>query len=136
MYFAQDFRIIMKTQFLFLAITGIVQCRNTQQPIKVDNHISQPLIGFGTWNLKESPDNTSSAVALALEAGYRQIDCAAAYGNEKEVGKGIAEGLKKIGLNREDVWITSKLWNDQFVHALHTKHSKDANASTATRPIA
>jgi alcohol dehydrogenase (NADP+) len=111
----------MKTSFLFLAIAGIVQCRNKQQPIKVDDHVSQPLIGFGTWNLKESADNTSSAVALALEAGYRQIDCAAAYGNEKAVGKGIAKGLKKSGLKREDIWITSKLWNDQFVHALTQK---------------
>ena len=106
----------MKATIIILAITGLVQCGNRQQPIKVDDHISQPLIGFGTWNLKESADNTSSAVSLALEAGYRQIDCAAAYGNEKEVGKGIAVGLKKSGLNREDIWVTSKLWNNQFVH--------------------
>jgi alcohol dehydrogenase (NADP+) len=96
----------MKTSFLLLAIAGIVQSRNKQQPIKLNDGISQPLLGFGTWNLKES---------AALEAGYRQIDCAAAYGNEKEVGKGIAEGLKKARLKREDVWVTSKLWNDQFV---------------------
>ena len=105
----------MKAPIILLAIAGIAQCRNKQQPIQVDDHISQPLIGFGTWNLKESADNTSSAVALAIETGYRQIDCAAAYGNEKEVGKGIAEGLKKADLKREDIWVTSKLWNDQFV---------------------
>ena len=105
----------MKASFLLLAIVGSVQCRNTQQPINVDEHITQPLIGFGTWSLKESADNTSSAVALAIESGYRQIDCAAAYGNEKEVGKGIAAGLKKSGLGREDIWVTSKLWNDQYV---------------------
>jgi alcohol dehydrogenase (NADP+) len=105
----------MKTSILLLAIAGIVKSRNKQQPIKLNDGISQPLLGFGTWNLKESADNTSSAVALALEAGYRQIDCAAAYGNEKEVGKGIAEGLKKARLKREDVWVTSKLWNDQYV---------------------
>ena len=111
----------MKASFVFLAIAGIVQCRNKQQPITVDDHIVQPLIGFGTWNLKESADNTSSAVALELEAGYRQIDCAAAYGNEKEVGKGIAKGMKESGLKREDIWITSKQWNDQFIHALTYK---------------
>jgi alcohol dehydrogenase (NADP+) len=108
----------MKAPLLFLAIAGVVQCRNKQQPIKVDDRITQPLIGFGTWNLKESADNTSSAVALALEKGYRQIDCAAAYGNEKEVGRGIAKGLKKSGLNRKDIWVTSKLWNNKFVHTL------------------
>lgn len=108
----------MKATFTFLALAGIVQCRNRQLPINGDNSISQPLIGFGTWNLKDSADNTSSAVALAIEAGYRQIDGAAAYGNEKEVGKGIAEGLKKAGLSREDIWVTSKLWNDQYVPTL------------------
>jgi alcohol dehydrogenase (NADP+) len=69
-----------------------------------------PLLGFGTWNLKE---NCSQAVSFAIQQGYRHIDCAAAYGNEKEVGQGIAEGLAITGLKREDLWITSKLWNDQ-----------------------
>ncbi|KAK0303919.1 hypothetical protein LTR01_007781 [Friedmanniomyces endolithicus] len=69
-----------------------------------------PLLGFGTWNLKG--DNVSEAVSWAIQTGYRHIDCAAAYGNEKEVGRGIADGLLKTGLKREDLWITSKLWND------------------------
>ncbi|KAK0276523.1 hypothetical protein LTR35_010386 [Friedmanniomyces endolithicus] len=73
-----------------------------------------PLLGFGTWNLKG--DNVSEAVSWAIQTGYRHIDCAAAYGNEKEVGKGIADGLLKTGLKREDLWITSKLWNDQYIH--------------------
>ncbi|KAF7939338.1 uncharacterized protein EAE97_007418 [Botrytis byssoidea] len=74
--------------------------------------IPQPLIGFGTWNLNLSPENTTGAVAYAIEIGYRQIDCAAAYGNEVAVGQGIKEGLKRAGLKREDLWVTSKLWND------------------------
>ncbi|KAM0166906.1 hypothetical protein ACHAQE_001117 [Botrytis cinerea] len=74
--------------------------------------ISQPLIGFGTWNLKVSPENTTEVVAYAIEIGYRQIDCAAVYGNEVAVGRGIEEGLKRAGLKREDIWVTSKLWND------------------------
>ncbi|KAI9739942.1 MAG: hypothetical protein M1818_004998 [Claussenomyces sp. TS43310] len=74
--------------------------------------ISQPLLGFGTWNLKISSDNTSEAVSLAIQTGYRQIDCAAIYGNEKAVGKGIADGLKKANLTRDQIWVTSKLWND------------------------
>ncbi|KAB8298627.1 hypothetical protein EYC80_000806 [Monilinia laxa] len=75
--------------------------------------LPQPLIGFGTWNLNTSPENTTEAVAYAIEIGYRQIDCAAAYKNEVDVGKGIKEGLKRAGLKREDIWITSKLWNDR-----------------------
>ncbi|CZR65035.1 probable aldose reductase [Phialocephala subalpina] len=85
----------------------------TQQPIlSPQETISQPLIGFGTWNLKVSPENTTAVVSLAIETGYRQIDCAAIYGNQVAVGKGIKEGLEKVGLKREDIWVTSKLWND------------------------
>jgi alcohol dehydrogenase (NADP+) len=69
-----------------------------------------PLLGFGTWNLKT---NTTEVVSLAIQQGYRHIDCAAAYGNEREVGRGISDGLVATGLRREDLWITSKLWNDQ-----------------------
>ena len=69
-----------------------------------------PLLGFGTWRLTE---NTSEAVSWAIQEGYTHIDCAAAYGNEKEVGHGIRDGLDKTGLTRDDLFITSKLWNDQ-----------------------
>ena len=70
-----------------------------------------PLLGFGTWNLDR--ENASEAVSWAIQTGYRHIDCAAAYKNQDLVGKGVADGLKKTGLKREDLWITSKLWNDQ-----------------------
>jgi diketogulonate reductase-like aldo/keto reductase len=75
--------------------------------------ISQPSIGFGTWNLNVEPENTTEAVSFAIQHGYRQIDAAAIYGNEKAVGKGIADSLKKANLTREQIWVTSKLWNDQ-----------------------
>ena len=73
------------------------------------NGLGIPLLGFGTWNLKE---NCTKAVAYAIKEGYRHIDCAKAYGNEHDVGRGIAEGLAMTGLKREDLWITSKLWNN------------------------
>ncbi|KAK4692850.1 hypothetical protein P7C71_g4433, partial [Lecanoromycetidae sp. Uapishka_2] len=73
---------------------------------------SIPLLGFGTWNLKISEENTTAAVSAALQAGYKHIDCAAIYGNEKEVGEGIKHGLEVTGQRREDIWVTSKLWND------------------------
>lgn len=82
-----------------------------QLPLTSHSTLSIPLLGYGTWNLDRS--NASEAVAYAITTGYRHIDCAAAYGNEKEVGKGIADGLKETGLKREEVWVTSKLWNDQ-----------------------
>jgi len=73
---------------------------------------SIPFLGFGTWNLKISDQNTTDAVAAAIETGYVHIDCAAAYGNQKDVGKGIEEGLHKARKKRQDIWVTSKLWND------------------------
>ena len=109
----------MRIQIAFACLVGLSQCRNKQQPIVLTtNSIDQPPIGFGTWNLKENPDNTTNAVAFAIEKGYRQIDCAAAYGNEKAVGEGIRKGLKNAGLKREEIWVTSKLWNDQYVEHL------------------
>jgi glycerol 2-dehydrogenase (NADP+) len=65
-----------------------------------------PAIGLGTWQL--SSDKAADTVAYALsEAGYRHLDCAFAYGNEKEVG----EGIKKSGVKRGDIFITSKIWS-------------------------
>lgn len=64
-----------------------------------------PAIGFGTW--QAAPKEVESAVEIALRAGYRHIDCAAIYRNESEVGRGI----KKSGVSRSDIFLTSKLWN-------------------------
>ena len=59
--------------------------------------------------------NATEAVSWAIQTGYRHIDCAAAYGNEEKVGLGIREGLIKANLSREDIWVTSKLWNNRCV---------------------
>ncbi|QSB51926.1 aldo/keto reductase [Leuconostoc falkenbergense] len=66
-----------------------------------------PVIGFGTWQSADG-DVAYQAVRWALEAGYRHIDTAAAYGNEESVGRAI----KDSGINREDLFVTTKLWND------------------------
>jgi alcohol dehydrogenase (NADP+) len=79
----------------------------TQQPLALDRI---PLLGYGTWNLQGK--NVSDAVSWAIQTGYRHIDAAAAYRNQEDVGKGIADGLLKTGLTRGDIWVTSKLWND------------------------
>ena len=98
-----------------LALLGLCSAQN-QIPISLTAPSHIPAIGFGTWNLKISSANTSAAVATAIKTGYRHIDCAAVYGNEKDVGKGIRDGLEEMGLKREDIWVTSKLWNDQYVN--------------------
>lgn len=104
--------VIRRFTFLALALLGMSSAQD-QVPISASLPSDIPLLGFGTWNLKISSDNTSVAVSTALEAGYRHLDCAAIYGNEKDVGQGIKDGLEAADLKREDVWITSKLWNDQ-----------------------
>ncbi|GAK96327.1 aldo-keto reductase family 1 member B10 [Nonlabens tegetincola] len=67
-------------------------------------------IGLGTW--KSAPGEVKKAVITALENGYKHIDCAAIYGNEKEIGEAFNEVFSKGEIKREDVWITSKLWNN------------------------
>ncbi|MDR3196791.1 MAG: aldo/keto reductase [Planctomycetaceae bacterium] len=72
------------------------------------NNVSIPCIGFGTWQI--SDDNTVvQSVLTAIETGYRHIDTAAAYENEK----GVGQAVRSCGLKREDVFVTSKLWNTQ-----------------------
>lgn len=67
-----------------------------------------PAIGFGTWRLWGR--DCEEGVADALAAGYRHVDTAAMYDNEAEVGRGLRAG----GVDRSDVWLTTKVWRDQL----------------------
>lgn len=70
-----------------------------------------PTLGYGTWLC--SPEVVSEAVFEALKVGYRHLDLAKVYGNQVGVGDGIKRALAEIpGLKREDLFITSKLWNN------------------------
>nr|WP_090339421.1 aldo/keto reductase [Mycolicibacterium malmesburyense]CRL67734.1 aldo/keto reductase, diketogulonate reductase [Mycolicibacterium malmesburyense] len=73
--------------------------------ITLNDGNSIPQVGLGVW--QTPPEDTERAVAAALEAGYRHIDTAAAYQNEREVGQALATS----GVSREEVFITTKLWN-------------------------
>jgi diketogulonate reductase-like aldo/keto reductase len=73
----------------------------------LNNGLQMPWLGFGVWRIDDGQD-TEHAVRSALEIGYRSIDTAAIYGNERSVGKAIRES----GIPREDIFLTTKVWND------------------------
>ena len=72
---------------------------------------AMPVIGLGTWQAPAG--QVGAAVKTALENGYRHIDCAAIYGNEAEIGAVFAEAFSSGLIKREDLFVTSKLWNSE-----------------------
>jgi len=68
-----------------------------------------PSIGLGLWKIPK--EEVAQAVVEAIRAGYRHLDSACDYGNEREVGAGIAQAIDEGLCTRKDLWITSKLWN-------------------------
>lgn len=72
----------------------------------LNNGVEIPLIGFGTYKMHGA--ELEKAIEVGLEAGYRHFDTAALYGNEEEIGN----VLKNTGVKREDIFITTKVWND------------------------
>ena len=89
----------------------------TVDPARVPSRILKtgariPAIGLGTFGSDHvSPETVAEAVQYAASIGYRHFDCASVYGNEDRIGRVFKE-LFQNGLRRDDVWITSKLWND------------------------
>ena len=78
--------------------------------LKFKNNDKIPIIGLGTW--KSGRREIYRAVREAVKTGYRHFDCAAIYGNEKEIGDALKDSIRAGEITREDIWITSKLWNN------------------------
>jgi alcohol dehydrogenase (NADP+) len=80
------------------------------QYLKFENGDTMPALGLGTW--KSDKGEVYKALRAAFEIGYQHIDCALFYGNEPEIGQAIADALKAGDIKREQLFVTSKLWNN------------------------
>ena len=85
-------------------------------------HQPLPAVGLGLWKIPRA--ETAALVHRAIETGYRHLDSAADYGNEAEAGEGLGRALEQGLCRREDVWVTSKLWNT-FHRAEHVPAACD-----------
>ncbi|MGK4041041.1 aldo/keto reductase [Heyndrickxia oleronia] len=84
--------------------------KNLQDTTTLHNGVKMPWFGIGVFKVEEGPELVH-AVRAAIKNGYRSIDTAAIYGNEEGVGQGIREGIQEAGITREDLFVTSKVWN-------------------------
>lgn len=81
---------------------------STPPLLELNNGVTMPAIGLGVY--QSPPEETAAAVETALQVGYRHIDTAAAYGNERQVG----EGIRASGLDRSEVFIETKVWLSDY----------------------
>ncbi|KRL89308.1 aldo/keto reductase [Lactobacillus kalixensis] len=84
-----------------------MEFHSLQDTYTLNNGVKIPVIGFGTWQTPNG-EVAKESVLAALNSDYRHIDTAKAYGNEK----GVGEAIKKSGVNRHDLFVTTKLWNE------------------------
>lgn len=82
--------------------------------VTLNNGTKIPGLGLGVFKI--SDEETAQVVAEGIKYGYRLIDTAQVYGNEIGTGRGIRQGLKETGLSREDLFVTSKVWNDHLTY--------------------
>ena len=78
------------------------------EELTLNNGVRMPVLGLGVF--QSAPEQTAAAVETALQVGYRHIDTAAAYGNERQVG----EGIRRSGIDRADVFIETKVWPSDY----------------------
>ncbi|MBP0727225.1 aldo/keto reductase [Bacillus sp. RG28] len=87
-----------------------MKVKNLQDTTLLNNGVKMPWLGLGVFKVEEGQE-LINAVKSAIKNGYRSIDTAAIYENEQGVGIGIREGIKEAGISREELFLTSKVWN-------------------------
>lgn len=90
---------------------------NLSDTYTLHDGVEIPIVGFGTWKMRDE-ENTPKIVEHAIEVGYRHIDTAAIYKNEDLVGQGIRRAIDKGLVTREELFVTTKLWNDSHSYDL------------------
>ena len=85
---------------------------NRETRYKLNNGQQIPVIGFGVYEIPK--EDTADRVYSALKDGYRHIDTAVLYRNQKEAAQGVRKYLDETGEARENIWFTTKLWDSQF----------------------
>ena len=83
--------------------------------LEFSNKDKMPMLGLGTW--KSAKGEIYQTVRKAIEIGYRHFDCAFIYGNENEIGQAISDAMDNKEVTRDELWITSKLWNNRHKKA-------------------
>lgn len=112
---------------VFAAIAkGTKPVTATQTNVVLTSGARMPSLGFGCWKIAK--EQTAETVYNAVKSGYRCIDEACDYGNEKEAGAGIKKAIDEKLVSREEMWITSKLWN--------TYHRKEHVEAACRRSMA
>lgn len=88
---------------------GRDKMKSLKDTFELKNGVGIYCLGYGTW---QTPDGeiACNSVKEAIKQGYRHIDAAAVYGNEKNVGQGILEGMKESGVSRDELFVTGKVW--------------------------
>jgi methylglyoxal/glyoxal reductase len=86
---------------------------NLQATTTLSNGVKMPWFGLGVFKVEEGPELVN-AVKFAIKQGYRSIDTASIYGNEEGVGQAIREAMTEYGIKRDELFITSKVWNSDL----------------------
>lgn len=104
----------------------------SNQPTVTASGVEIPLLGFGTWQLE--PDDARRMVREALRIGYRHIDTAWIYKNEKAVGDGIADAVAEGIVGRDDIFVTTKIWVEHFHRDALLRQAEESALSLGLTP--